>query len=155
MKQIWTGLALVAALATPALVAAQSLPPSTQDRQAIATLTYQANLPGTSATERAAIARRISELQYQINTRPLIAPMPTIAPNWTGNVAPINQLPALNPNATPVPLGPSIYGSCEAERSVVAYLDEQLSLPSTTYQERQYALSRRAELEKDLRARGC
>jgi hypothetical protein len=154
MKTLIT-VALAAAVAFPLLAPAQTLPQSTQDRQEIATLTYQANLPGTSAADRLAIQRRITQLQYQINTRPLVQPMPTLAPSWSGQVGSLSQLPQLNPNAPPVPLTPTIYGSCDGDRSVIAYLDEQLKLATTTRQERNYALAQRAELERDLRSRGC
>ena len=147
--------AIVAAVAIPLLASAQQLPQSTIDRQQIANLTYRANLPGTSAADRLAIQRQIIELQYRINTAPPVQPLPTIAPSWTGSVGTLSSLPRLNPNASPVPLAPTVYGSCEGDRAVIAYLTEQLQSPSTTRQERTYAAARRDELERDVRSRGC
>ncbi|HET9029321.1 MAG TPA: hypothetical protein VFN49_04025 [Candidatus Aquilonibacter sp.] len=154
MNYIRTIFALAAVIVMPLTVVAQTLPQSTQDRQEIANLIYQANLPGTSQADRAEIQRRITQLQYQINTAPPIAPMPTVAPLWNGN-GPVGQLPQVNVHATPVPLSPTVYGSCDGDRAVIAYLNQQLELPTLTIQERRYAQSRRDELVNDLRTRRC
>jgi hypothetical protein len=77
--------------------------------------------------------------------------MPTIAPNWSNAVGfPLPQL-----GATTNDLTPTIYGSCESDRAVIAYLDQQTQLPETTRQERNYAANQRADLEKDLKKKGC
>lgn len=141
--------------AVPLLAFAQtSLPQSTQDRQQIQNLQFQANLPGTSAADRAQIERRITELQYQINTRPLIEPMPTLTPGWNGASLPGGKLPQLS-NTTVAPITPTIYGSCDADRAVIAYLEQEMQLPSTSRQERLYDADQKQQLEKDLRSKGC
>ena len=147
--------ALLAAIAIPLIASAQTtLPPSTQDRQHIADLQYQLTQPGTSAADRARIEREISQLQYQINTRPAIQPAPAITPNWSGSLT-LGNLPRLDPNATPVPLGPAVYGSCEADRAVIEYLKQELQDPTTSHQERTYDRAKLNELETDLKSRNC
>ncbi len=157
MMTLRPALIALAAAAVPLLAFAQtSLPQSTQDRQQIQNLQFQANLPGTSAAERTQIERQISQLQYQINTRAPVQPMPTLTPSWNGG--PLfsgGNLPQLTANPTFAPLSPTIYGSCDSDRAVISYLTQQISLPTTTRQERLYDQSQSAELQKDLRAKGC
>jgi len=149
-------LVAIGVAAAPLLALAQTtLPQSTQDRQQIQNLQFQANLPGTSATDRAQIQRQITQLQYQINTRSPIAPMPTLTPGWNINVLNGGNLPQLSVNPTYAPLTPTIYGSCDGDRSVIAYLNEELQQPSTTRQERIYDNNQKALIEKDLKAKGC
>lgn len=145
----------LAVAAVPLLAFAQTLPQSTQDRQQIQNLQFQANLPGTSATDRAQIERQINQLQYQINTRPAIQPMPTLTPPWNGGMLSGGNLPQLSANPTYAPLSPTIFGSCDSDRAVISYLTEQISQPDVTRQERNYDQNQRAELQKDLKAKGC
>ncbi len=141
--------------AVPLLALAQTLPQSTQDRQQIQNLQFQANLPGTSAADRAQIERQITQLQYQINTRSPIEPMPTLTPGWNGGVLTSGNLPQLSANPTIAPITPTIYGSCDGDRAVIAYLNQELQLASTSRQERIYDSNQKAQIEKDLRAKGC
>jgi len=146
----------LAVAAVPLLALAQTLPQSTQDRQQIQNLQFQANLPGTSAATRAEIEKQISQLQYQINSRAPIEPLPTLTPSWNGGpLMDRGQLPQLSVNPTYVPLTPTIYGSCDSDQAVIAYLTEEISRPDTTRQERLYNQNQRAELQKDLKAKGC
>ncbi len=146
----------VAAIPILAFAQTQTLPQSTQDRQQIQNLQFQANLPGTSAADRAQIRRQIDQLRYQINTRSPVEPMPTLTPSWNGNpVLSGGSLPQLSANPTYAPLTPTIYGSCESDQAVIQYLTQQISLPTTTRQERNYNENQRAELQKDLHAKGC
>jgi hypothetical protein len=140
-------IALVAGI-SPQLARAQTLPPSTQDRQEIANLEYQATLPGATAATRADIARRISELQYQIDTRPAIEPMPTIAPAWNQPLSIPSQNASVSPQLSTQTqdMTAPVYGSCASDRDVIAYLQQQLTLVSTSPQERTYDRSRIADL---------
>ncbi len=156
MMTLRAALVAIGVAAVPLLAFAQTtLPQSTQDRQQIQNLQFQANQPGTSATDRARIQRQITQLQYQINTRAPIEPMPTLTPGWSSNVLNSGNLPQLSVNPTYAPLGPTIYGSCDGDRTVIAYLDQELGLASTTRQERIYDANQKAMLEKDLKKRGC
>jgi hypothetical protein len=156
MMTLRPALIALAVAAVPLLAFAQTLPQSTQDRQQIQNLQFQANQPGTNATDRAQIERQISQLQYQINTRSPIQPLPTLTPAWNGGPL-LNggRLPQLSTNPSIAPMRPTIYGSCDSDRAVIAYLTQQISLPDTTRQERIYDENRRAELQKDLRAKDC
>lgn len=156
MMTLRPALIALAAAAVPLLAFAQTLPQSTQDRQQIQNLQFQANQPGTSAATRAQIQQQISQLQYQINTRSPIEPLPTLTPSWNGGpLLSGGKLPQLSANPTYAPLTPTIYGSCDSDRAVISYLTQQISMPSTTRQERLYNESQRAELQKDLKAKGC
>lgn len=156
MMTLRAALIAVGIAAVPLLALAQTtLPQSTQDRQQIQNLQYQANLPGTSAADRAQIQRQITQLQYQINTRPLIEPMPTLTPGWNGGILTSGNLPQLSANPTIAPMTPTIYGSCDADRAVIAYLNQEISLPSTGRQERNYDIDQRNQVQKDLKAKGC
>lgn len=155
MMQRTLAIALAMA-ALPLAAAAQTLPQSTQDRQHIANLEYQATLPGTSAATRAAIEREIAALQYRINTNPPIAPMPTLAPTWNTRAQftlQAGSLPQLGRETAP--LAPSVYGSCSMNAAVVTYLTQQLSLPTTTTQERDWDRQRIGDLQRRMRASNC
>jgi hypothetical protein len=122
-----------------AQLGAQTLPPSTQDRQAIANLEYQLSLPGVSPESRRAIQLQITRLQYQINTRSPVQPLPTLAPAppqtaSAAGYAPESYTTATAPNQIAVPA----YGSCRADSSVLQYLQSLLSSPSIGYDERVY-----------------
>lgn len=152
MKRI-AGLLVLAALSF-GTAAAQTLPQSTQDRQAIANLEYQANLPGTSPATRAQIQQQISELQYRINTRPLIQPMPTLPPTWQQQPGLSSSLPHVSAKNT-VPMTATVYGSCDADKAVLAYLQEQVKLPSTTTDERNYDRQRIGNLQREIAKERC
>ena len=136
--------------AVPLLALPQGLPQSTLDRQQIQNLQFQAGLPGTTPEDRAQIQREITQLQYQINTRPLIEPMPTITPGWNSAALVNGQLPALSANPTIAPTSATIYGSCAADRQVITYLTQQIQLPSVGLQERVYDESQRKQLIKEV-----
>lgn len=142
------------ALALPAAAIAQTLPQSTQDRQAIANLEYQANLPGTDPATKAHIAQQISQLQYRINTRPLVEPMPTFGPSWNMQPGVPSTLPTLNTQQT-LPTTPTIYGSCDADKAVLAYLQEEVSSPATSTQERSYDFARIGDLQRAIAKAHC
>ncbi len=152
MKLI-AGLLVFAALGFTA-AGAQTLPQSTQDRQTIANLEYQANLPGTDPATRAQIQQEISQLQYRINTRPLIQPMPTLPPTWQQQPGLSSTLPYVNSGNT-VPMTATIYGSCAAEKAVLGYLQEQITLPSTTTDERNYDRQRIGDLQRQMAQEHC
>lgn len=139
--------------AVPLLTFAQTLPQSTQDRQEIQNLQFQASLPGTTAADRAQIQRQITQLQYQINTNPPIEPLPTLTPSWNSASLINGQLPAMAANPSTAPTSPTIYGSCDADREVIAYLTQQTQLRSVGYQERQYDENLLGQLQKELRAK--
>lgn len=151
--------ALTFAFRSPA--PAQTLPPSTQDRQEIATLEFQASLPGTDAATRAVIERRIATLEYKIATLPPIAPASLIIPqqtvplSWNAHASVMTRgsLPQLATQT--IPMQPAIYGSCAADRDVFAYLQQQLTLRSTIAQERQYDRMRIENLQRSMSSRHC
>src|SRR5215469_4455905 len=99
MMTLRAALVAIGIAAVPLLAFAQTtLPQSTQDRQQIQNLQFQANLPGTSTADRAQIERQITQLQYQINTRSPIEPMPMLTPGWNSNVLNGGNLPQLSVN---------------------------------------------------------
>ena len=160
MKRLASFVTAAAVISAVALLAswsgaiAQTLPPSTQDRQTIATLEYRANLPGTDPATRAEIQRQITQLEYQINTRPLIQPMPTLPPTWQQQPGMNGVLPQLDAQAT-VPMTATIYGSCDANRAVMSYLQQQVSMPATSAVEKQYDRERLDDIERSMKSQHC
>ncbi|HEV7179044.1 MAG TPA: hypothetical protein VGN11_04190 [Candidatus Baltobacteraceae bacterium] len=140
----------LSALALPSQ--AQTLPPSTVDRQAIAQLQYQLTQPGVSPSQRREIQLQISQLEYQINTRSPIAPAGSSPAPFT--IPALEQRAPLSPLQL-VPYEPVHYGSCEADRSVIAYLRGELGEPGLSQQERSYIPQQIDRLRDDLRARNC
>jgi hypothetical protein len=155
MMKLRAALVALGIAAVPLLALAQTLPQSTVDRQQIQNLQYQANLPGTSPTDRANIQRQITQLQYQINTRPPIQPLPTMSPAWNAAALVNGQLPRMDENPKIAPTAATIYGSCDADRSVIAYLTQEIQMSETLRQERLYDENQRALTEKDLHSKGC
>ncbi len=148
---------MLSAALTPAIATAQTLPQSTVDRQTIAQLQYQLTQPGVSQQQRLAIQEQISELQYRINTRPLIskppgAPTPPpLIPNSSAG-APFSAAP-LAQGAFAVPH--IYYGSCDADKSMIAYESAELKNSTLTQDERGYVSDRLRQLHADMRARRC
>lgn len=143
-------------LTAPLYVGAQTLPPSTNDRQAISQLQYQLTQPGTTPEQRRVIQQQISQLQYQINTRPLISP-PSGAPTPAPLVPPKGGLSPFVQYNQSVSIQPQHYGygSCDADRSMIQYLQAKLKDPSITYQERTYIPQQINDLQTDMRERHC
>ena len=136
------------------MLRAQTLPQSTQDRQTIAQLQYQLSQPGVTAQDRVRIQERITQLQYQINTRPPIqAPGATPLPPQSYPIYPVFY----NQKAPDVPIEPSHYGygSCAADREMIEYLQDQLKDPNLTQQERTYIPNKIKDLEHDMKVRRC
>jgi hypothetical protein len=137
-------LAFAAAIA----LQAQTLPPSTQDRQSIANLEYQLSLPGVTASERREIELQITQLQYRINTRSPIQPLPTLAPY----APPGSTLPSYV--TTSASMIVPVYGSCDADRGVIEYLRDRIKA-ADTQAERSYLKSQIVDLQRALSQRKC
>lgn len=132
---------------------AQTLPQSTVDRQTIAQLQYQLSMPGITAVQRREIEMQITQLEYQINTRPPIVPPPfsrTPQPALQGAIPYGAAQYAVPATADALPARP-----CDADRSVIAYLRGQLRDDTATAQERAYNSQRIRDLQRDLHARNC
>ena len=143
---------LALALGLPsALCSAQTLPQSTVDRQTIAQLQYQLSIPGVSAVQRREIDLHISQLEYQINTRPPITPPPFLQMPEPAHQSPLGFAPYAVPAATDALTAQS----CAADRAVIAYLAGQLRDASATPQERSYVTGRIVELQRNLSDRNC
>ena len=146
---------LLLALAAPLATSSQTLPPSTNDRQTITYLEYELTQPGVTSQQRQVIEQQISHLQYQINTRPLI----TAPPNGSPPVPLIPQngrVPAMYTTSIPIePYHYKGYGSCDADREMIEYLQAELKDPSITYQEQTYIPQQINELEHDMKLRHC
>lgn len=156
MIRIAARLAAFLALSVTA-AAAQTLPQSTTDRQTIAQLQYELTQPGVNAQQRLAIREQISELRYQINTRPLIAPPPG-APSPVPLLAPFGAGAAFS--SAPLvqgafPLPHVYYGSCDGDRSAFAYEKAELKNPQLTQEERGYVSDRLRQLSTEMRERRC
>ncbi len=121
---------------------AQTLPQSTVDRQSIAQLQSQLAMPGISIEQQREIQLQISQLEYQINTRP-----PIVDPRSPGANQGSRQ--TYTP-ATIVPLD-----LCAADRSVVEYLQGAVKDPKVPQQERAVDAQRIRSLREDLRSRNC
>ena len=144
---------LLAAL-IPLAAFGQTLPQSTIDRQAIATLQWRLSQPGLSEIDRLQIARRITELQYRIATGPAIAPMPTLAPfasqtNATGSA---RFAPTTLPSST---IAIDTASHCDTLRIVITYLTALRADPSVSAAERSYNERRIATLHQEGRAWRC
>ena len=146
---------LLLTLATPLTTSSQSLPPSTNDRQSITYLEYELTQPGVTSQQRQVILKQISQLEYQINTRPLITPP---GPESTPAIIPDNgRLPAMRATAPPIPTEPSNYNTsaCDADRGMITYLEAKLQDPTISYQERVYIPQQINDLKTDIRNRHC
>ncbi|MEO9171277.1 MAG: hypothetical protein ABI282_03130 [Candidatus Baltobacteraceae bacterium] len=147
------GLQAIVLCLLPATIAAQTLPQSTIDRQTIAQLQYQLSLPGVTATQRRESEIQISQLEYQINTRPPIEPPPA------------SQMPLLKMQSSPFPsaevqfpvqvVPATVYGSCDAGRSLIAYLSGEMNDAQLTAQERAYIPQHIVTLRNTLRSQRC
>ena len=117
--------ALALALVTPLAAGAQNLATNAPQRQAILELEYLLNQPGVPAADVPQIQARITQLETQAN----------------GNAVP--------------PLGVPIYGTCDANNSLIAYLHDQLATSNLDYQ--QTVIDNRAiyDLQVNLKQRGC
>jgi hypothetical protein len=117
--------ALALALTVPAASGAQTLAQNANTRQAILEVEYQLLQPGVSPDRVAALQARAAQLQAQANGSDF--PTATI-PQW---------------------------GTCDADNSVIAYLQDQLATTNLDYQ--QTVIDQRAlyDLRVNLKQRGC
>jgi hypothetical protein len=117
--------ALALALTVPAAAGAQTLAQNANTRQAILEVEYQLLQPGVSPDRVAALQARAAQLQAQANGSDF--PTATI-PQW---------------------------GTCDADNSVIAYLQDQLATTNLDYQ--QTVIDQRAlyDLRVNLKQRGC
>jgi hypothetical protein len=118
-------LALTLALVTPASAGAQTLAQNANTRQAILEVEYQLLQPGVSPSRVAAFQAQAAQLQAQANGSDF--PTATI-PQW---------------------------GTCDADTSVIAYLQDQLAMSNLDYQ--QTVIDARAiyDLQVNYKQRGC
>ena len=118
-------LALALALVTPALAGAQTLAQNANTRQAILEVEYQLLQPGVAPDRVAALQAKAAQLQNQAN----------------GSDFPTLTIPQ--------------YGSCDADNSVISYLQDQLSTTDLDYQ--QTVIDQRGvyDLQTNLKQRGC
>ena len=109
----------------PGAAGAQNLATNAPQRQAILDLEYLLNQPGVPAARAAQLAAEITQLETQAN----------------GSVLP--------------PLGVPVYGTCDANNSLIAYLQDQLATSNLDYQ--QTVIDNRAiyDLQVNLKQRGC
>jgi hypothetical protein len=117
--------ALAVALMTPAAAGAQTLAQNANTRQAILEVEYQLLQPGVSPSRVAALQAQAAQLQAQANGSSF--PTATV-PQW---------------------------GTCDADNSVIAYLQDQLATTNLDYQ--QTVIDQRAlyDLGVNLKQRGC
>lgn len=117
--------ALALALTVPVAAGAQTLAQNANTRQAILEVEYQLLQPGVSPDRVAALQARAAQLQAQANG----SDFPTLTiPQW---------------------------GTCDADNSVIAYLQDQLATTNLDYQ--QTVIDHRAiyDLSVNLKQRGC
>ncbi|MGB6061297.1 MAG: hypothetical protein WBG27_06340 [Candidatus Aquilonibacter sp.] len=117
--------ALALALLTPLAAGAQNLAANAPQRQAILELEYLLNQPGVPPARAAQLQAQITQLETQANG---------------------TEIPPL-----PVP----VYGTCDANNSLIAYLQGQLATSDLDYQ--QTVIDNRAiyDLQVNLKQRGC
>jgi hypothetical protein len=163
-RHLLAGAFFVFAATLTAALGAQTLPPSTQDRQQIAILEYRLSLPGVSPEDRRAIQLQITQLQYQINTRSPVQPLPTLAPTLPqaglgASSASISASRSTGSNgygASTSQLSIPLYGSCEVDAGVIQYLQSQLSSPDIGYDERVYiSKDELREINYQMSSRRC
>ncbi|MGC2131403.1 MAG: hypothetical protein WA629_15065 [Candidatus Aquilonibacter sp.] len=118
-------LALALALVTPLAAGAQNLAANAPQRQAILEREYQLNQPGVPTAIATQLQAQITQLETQAN----------------GSAVP--------------PLGVPVYGTCDANNSLIAYLQDQLANSNLDYQ--QTVIDNRAvyDLQVNLKQRGC
>ncbi|HTU69890.1 MAG TPA: hypothetical protein VMF11_06175 [Candidatus Baltobacteraceae bacterium] len=111
--------------AVPSVAPAQNLAKNAPTRQAIMELEYQLNQPGVPDARAAQLQSQIAQLETQANG---------------------SDYPTL-----PVP----VYGSCDADNSAIAFLQDQLATVDLDYQ--QTVIDQRAiyDLGVNLKQRGC
>jgi len=117
--------ALTLALVAPVAGGAQTLAQNANTRQAILELEYQLMDPGVTPARATQIEAQVTQLETKANG---------------------NELDTL-----PVPA----YGSCDADTSTIAYLQNELSTADLDYQ--QTVIDQRAiyDLGVNLKQRGC
>jgi len=117
--------ALALAMATPTAAGAQNLAQNANTRQAILEIEYQLLQPGVAPDRVAALQARAAQLQTQAN----------------GSDFPTLTVPQ--------------YGSCDADNSVIAYLQDQLATTNLDYQ--QTVIDQRGiyDLQTNRKQRGC
>lgn len=119
-------LALAVSLAAaPSIAPAQDLAQNAPTRQAIMELEYQLNIPGVPNARAAQLQSQVTQLETQANG----SAYPTL----------------------PVP----VYGTCDADQSLVAFLQDQLANVDLDYQQK--VIDQRAiyDLSVNLKQRGC
>lgn len=118
-------LVLALAMVTPVAAGAQTLAQNAPIRQAILELEYRLVDPGVAPAQVAALQARVAQLQAQAN----------------GSDFPTATVPA--------------WGSCDADTSVIAYLQDQLATSNLDYQ--QTVIDQRAiyDLQVNYKQRGC
>jgi len=169
MKRTLLGLLaafVVIGVSTVVAGAQQNLPQSTQDRQAIAYLQYQLTQPGVNSVDRREIQQRISQLQYDINTRPPIeAPKDYAKPygpqtqTYTRLTGVTLTIPSVDARATAViNLTDTMFGKedmCTAKYDTIVYMNSQLHNPDNTYQELVYIPQVIDRTAHEMRNLGC
>jgi len=166
-----TLLSLLATLAISGALTAfagaqQNLPQSTQDRQAITYLQYQLTQPGVNSIDRREIQQRISQLQYDINTRPPIEapkayPQPSgpATQSYTRLTGEVITIPSVNARANAViNLTDTMFAKedmCTAKYDTIVYLNSQLHNPDNTYQELVYIPQLIDRTAHQMRNLGC
>ncbi|HEY5341256.1 MAG TPA: hypothetical protein VIK27_09540 [Candidatus Aquilonibacter sp.] len=115
----------LAAALLPVAASAQSLADNQGQRQAILNVEYQLNQPGVPAASVPGLQQRVAALESQVNG----AAFPTVA----------------------VP----VYGSCDADRSVIAYLHDELTNTDIDYQQQQTDRTAIHDLQANLHQRNC
>jgi hypothetical protein len=118
-------LALALALVIPVAAGAQNLAANAPQRQAIQELEYVLNQPGVPPARAAQLQAQIAQLETQAN----------------GTDVP--------------PLAVPVYGTCDANNSLIAYLQGQLATDDLDYQQR--VIDNRAiyDIQVNLKQRGC
>ncbi len=113
------------AAVAPAVASSQDLAANAPQRQAIQELEYLLNQPGVPAARAAQLQAQVAQLETQANG---------------------SDLPQL-----PVP----VYGTCDANNALIAYLQGQLATSNLDYQQR--VIDNRAiyDLGVNLKQRGC
>jgi hypothetical protein len=118
-------LALALAMAAPTAAGAQNLAQNAPTRQAILELEYQLLQPGVAPARVAAIQAQVAQLEAQAN----------------GSDFPTAPVPA--------------YGSCDADNSAIAYLQDQLANTNLDYQQTVIDRIGIHDLQVNLHERGC
>ncbi|MDQ2866272.1 MAG: hypothetical protein M3R51_08600 [Candidatus Eremiobacteraeota bacterium] len=143
----FAALSLLALALLPATARTQTLAQSTVDRQTIGQLQSELSAPNVTPAQRREIEMQISELRYQIDTRPAIQvpgpPPPAFAPPGP----PANFSAPAPPEAIDV--------SCDAYRSVIAYLSGELGSTQASTDERAAISQQIARLNGDLHSHHC